>query len=145
MRWLAWFRRRARNVAQRESPLSVRGAQLVDESEAFLTGHLVERLVSHDETVPPWAWMNLLAHGTQAELAAASRSREPHPLITWRSVRSRLATEVLDIAPCRGGLAQLQRDLLIPLELELASRDSRSWTPWHLVSRVELAIGARSH
>jgi hypothetical protein len=53
-------------------------ARLAAECEAFLAGSLAETLSDVDGRVPAWTWMNLLAHGTVADLRAAGAS--PHAL-----------------------------------------------------------------
>jgi hypothetical protein len=105
------------------------GARLVDECEAFLSGHLAERL-STDGPLPAWVWINLLAHASEEELRAECK-RTPRGL--WEAHRARLAGEVLDLAATSGSLGDLQRQALIPLELDLASgpdpspSDARHW------------------
>jgi hypothetical protein len=105
------------------------GARLVAECDAFLSGHLAERL-SQDGPLPAWVWTNLLAHASEEVLRAECRRTPRGP---WEAHRADLAGLVLDVAAACGSLGDLQREVLIPLELELASDpdaspgDARRW------------------
>jgi hypothetical protein len=114
--------------------------------EAFLAGHLAEYLALRGQHVPVWAWTNLLAHGSetdlQAERSAYGRqpSREDHDGRTdgWRAARSFLADDVLELTVTCCPLGELQRSVLVPLELDLAERDEVAWwRPHEWVVAVE--------
>jgi hypothetical protein len=114
------------------------GLALVDECEAFLDGRFVEYLVEHDAPVPVWAWTNLLAHGTEDQLRAASNTASGlAALEPWLLARHYLAGEVLQLASSHGPLDRVQARLLIPLERDLASRAGAArWRPSEWVSAV---------
>ena len=118
MRWFGWLRRR-------------RGIELVGECEAFLAGRLAERIEERAERVPVWAWTNLLAHGSEQDLCSERRrARQQCSVIShqWCEGRSFLVAELLDLADEFGPLAEIQRTVLVPLELELAScTDVAGW------------------
>lgn len=107
---------------------------LVEESQAFLDGRYAELAASSDERVPVWAWMNLLAHGTEAELRIAASQL----LVAegWRQARAFLAGEVVNVIDAGlMPLSQVQRDILVPLELDILScPTANQWTPAQLVS-----------
>lgn len=117
---------------------------LVAETEAFLEGDLAERLEASAGYVPAWAWTNRLAHASEGQLAAeqgAVLQTEAASRGKWRQARAYLAGEVLRAAALYGSLAELQRDVLVPLEIEL----SRKYGPrgcrladW--VATVEVAL-----
>ena len=67
-----------------------------------------------------WAWTNLLAHGSRQDLCS---ERRRFRVIggQWREGRSFLVAELLDLADEFGPLTEIQRTVLVPLELELAS------------------------
>ena len=118
------------------------------DSEAFLLGRYAERLESRAMAVPSWAWTNALAHGSLADLrrvaegGGASRASERR----WREARAYLASELLETAGRRGSLAEVQREVLAPLELRLAARhDVRSWTPGRWVVAVRSSLDAYRH
>lgn len=111
--------------------------------EAFLTGRLADRLEEDGRDVPPWAWMNLVAHGTGDDLRAdqAIHGTPDFPTDRWHEVRSLLAVEVLGVAGADSSLAELQHEVLVPLELDLAARtEVGSWRPKQLVLAVEHAL-----
>ncbi len=90
-----------------------------EELAAYLGGHYVEYLRDQDRPVPTWAWLNLLAHGTEAEIAAERALVGAHVEATrWRDARSYLAGEVLAILDADPvGLANVQESVLVPVEL----------------------------
>jgi len=127
-------------------------SSVADDCAAFLTGSLVRYRLDHGEGVAPWEWTNLLAHGSEAalrdELAAEHHQRPDAPerddLATWQAARSYVVVELLDLAGTCGPLAELQRSLLVPLELELAGRpDTDGWRPNQWLAAVEAALGAQ--
>jgi len=136
-----WDRRRV--WSHRASPA---GAELVVDSEAFLTGHLAEVLQQRNGYVPEWAWTNLLAHGTEPDLRIDRGAGEEWPSegeSAWRRARSFLAGEVLTAAEAQGSLTEVQSAALVPLELDLAARhDVGRWSPNEWVSHVEAVLGA---
>jgi hypothetical protein len=121
---------------------------LVAECEAFLSGHSAQYFDQHNRPVPAWAWLNLLAHGTDDEIAALA-SGGPQPALpasettaVWFQAVSLLGQELMIQATRRGrSLAELQRWTLVPLELELAGpRAPSSVKPAALVTSVLSAL-----
>jgi len=93
--------------------------------EALIEGRYVEQLEAWGRPVPPWAWMNLLAHGPAEALRKATIDRSGRRFRRaelWHQARSYLAGEILDAAPHLGTLHAMQAEILIPLELELMLR-----------------------
>ena len=115
---------------------------LADECSAVLEGRYADALAGAGMPVPVWAWVNLLAHGTEDELreAAGTLGTSEH----WVQARAFLAGEVIDAAGVPGAsLRSLQREVLVPLELELAAEQRPgSRTSGALVERVTDALGA---
>jgi hypothetical protein len=150
-----WWRERRRERRQLSQPLlellykdnvaALLGAELAKQSEAFLQGRLAETVEEQLMVpVPVWVWTNLLAHGAEEELvlerANTRASRSPRHG-DWRNARSYLAGQVLDLAATCGPLDELQRSVLVPLELELAAADeAASWTPNRWVERVQATL-----
>jgi hypothetical protein len=111
---------------------------LIAGCEAFLAGRYVEYLDSWGWLPPPWVWMNLLAHGTDAELARLAHARPEVSCgrrLRWEQARRYLAGEVLDAAARHGSLEALQTEVLVPLEFELMAEDGES-TPSRWAARV---------
>ena len=107
------------------SATSVAAAVLAEETEAFLSGRLVEHYLERGIEVPAWAWLNAVAHRSDAQLAAmvmAGRpERVPRALERWYDARLTLAVVVLDLARySHEDITNLQHDALIPLEIHLA-------------------------
>ena len=92
-----------------------------------------------------WALIGALAHGDGEELRKlAGAGISSHPTIaTWDAVLAYLAGEVLDAAPSDPALVQVQRQVLIPLELELLDAGVRGPSnPRELVTLVLAALDA---
>ena len=107
--------------------------EVAAECAAFLTGTLVEGLEAAGRAVPVWAWTNLLAHGA-TELIDESYTRSyRHRLLarSWSNVRAQLADLILEMTSGRCTLGELQESVLIPLELDLASRPEVSFWNHH--------------
>jgi hypothetical protein len=103
--------------------------EMLDGCEALLAGRYVEYLETTGQLVPAWAWTNLLAHGTveqfEREISAA-RDLAPESG-GWRRARAYLAGELLAAAGRLGSLQELQAEVLVPLELELAADLVPNW------------------
>jgi hypothetical protein len=108
------------------------GGLLALECEAYLNGTLAELWEEQGTAVPVWTWTNLLAHGSESQIHDTVH-RPPKPRLTgrsWRTARSYLAYQVLDLVREDVSLAELQATTLLPLELELAARQQvERWTP----------------
>jgi hypothetical protein len=99
-----------------------------DECEAYLAGQLSAYLIDRGRPVPPYAWLNQVAHATPTELAviAAGNPQGVQPK-SWRRAAAYLAESLLRLAHDSGRpVAELQRELLVPLEIELAGDSSSS-------------------
>ncbi len=113
--------------------------QLAAEAEAMLSGRLAER--SGNERAPGWVWLNTLAHSDWNDLADVVDARRAQRT-AWDGAVMFLAGEILSAAGSPDGLLELQRNQLVPLELELLSGAmTPPSTPAGLVSivRSELA------
>ncbi|MGB7050573.1 MAG: hypothetical protein WBG41_03295 [Acidimicrobiales bacterium] len=110
---------------------------LVEETEAFLSGRLVD-LVEAAAPLPAWLEINWLVHAAPAELSEAGRSRWILvPSGSWAWARAVLLRELL--APTDGSLdaiAERQRRCLVPVELELICEDRRFASPSEVVDEA---------
>jgi hypothetical protein len=123
-------RRRARVDARR----------LVRDCDAVATGRFADVLFDRGLRVPVWAWVNLLAHGTESELRReVKRRRAADP---WRRVRGKLAAQLLErVDAGRIALAEFQRTTLMPLERELMSGGTHArWTVAEFEARVSAVL-----
>jgi hypothetical protein len=126
----------------RERSTSASG--LVEECEAFIDGQAAELAGAWGMPVPVWGWMNLLAHGTEDELRDEATS---HPgCDRWRQARAFVAGELVDLIDAgRVSLAEFQRDVLMPLELDVMScRASDQWSPGQWAAGLLGALPERS-
>lgn len=114
--------------------------QLVKECEAFVNGEFAETCQADGGHVPRWAWINLLAHGTADDLRREART--PVAGDEWHRTRSVVAAAVIARVDAGGvSLAELQRTVLVPLELHAISTPlSALWSPRQLLVRVLAAL-----
>jgi hypothetical protein len=116
---------------------SSRTSSIVSECESFLAGSYAQHLQSVGRTVPAWAWLNRLSHGSLAELrslASGHGGRQGDPAsAAIRFLAGELLARADDDA---ASVAALQRDVLVPEELALASRWKEPLTAGQLVSCV---------
>jgi hypothetical protein len=119
--------------------------EFVRACEAFLGGRFAQYLDDRGRPAPEWAWVNVLAHRSADDLADLAAGRASHRFITgntrtWEDALAFLAEEVLDAASFTQ-LETLQRDVLVPLELELTTVRLRlSLGPRHLARVVTDAL-----
>jgi hypothetical protein len=116
---------------------------LANECTAFLNGTLAEYWDDKGLTVPVWAWTNLLAHGDEdriAECVARPRCMR-RSARNWSVARSYLALEILGLLDESLSLEELQCEVLVPLELELAADPEASrWTSKQWLGAVDTAL-----
>lgn len=138
-----WHRGRVRGKCRSPEPGLTGETDVVKECEAFLAGRLAEEWIRDHHQVPDWAWLNVIAHGSHAKLAAL-RHEEMGGLVTieeaWRHALVILADAAVGAADASAcSLEEIQSEVLVPLELELSTRPLK---PGKL---VDLVIGALNH
>jgi hypothetical protein len=127
----------------RKQRRAVSAAAVVAGCEAFLSGTLAEYWERQGFTVPVWAWTNLLAHGSAEQIAdSVGRPQRSRRIArSWRIARSYMANELLEVTDGPRQLRAMQAEILIPLELEMATLPAvRQWTPRQWVDAVDWAI-----
>jgi hypothetical protein len=126
---------------------SLSGSGLAEEADAFLRGRLMQQMrrCGWHGRVPPWLWLNALAHGDRATVVVLGRydpqfaafqpgaPDEPGE-VAWRRAQAHIAGELL----ARSGgsdtrLRALQLRVMVPLELAIGE----GTTPERL---VEVAV-----
>jgi hypothetical protein len=109
---------------------------LARECEAFLHGRYIEWTRSERLPVPAWAWFNELAHADrntiEAHVRASDVSDQPRTLPDTALLLEQALLDRNDHE-----IRALQRDVLIPLELELTSR---LLSPRAILDRVGQAL-----
>lgn len=119
---------------------------VADECEAFLSGHIADLYEESDLSVPCWARLNRLAHGSLADLERlATDATAPSGRLadaTWRYTLKRLATQLLADSHDPEVLRRRQAAVLWPLEDELiAAHDGPVRTPSELFRLVVTVLG----
>jgi hypothetical protein len=108
---------------------------LVEETEAFLNGRLVDVVEAVDGPLPAWVEVNWVVHASPAELLEVGRGPGvPAPVGTWPWARAVLLRELLaSSGEDLDAIAEHQRRCLIPVELDLMSEGGRYATPSDVV------------
>jgi hypothetical protein len=94
------------------------GAVIV-EAERLLTGKVCDIDDLGERPNPGWSPINILAHGVHADLLRISDDRVTRRPGSWAAVLGDLATELLRVTSGPSALVGLQRQVLVPLELQL--------------------------
>lgn len=133
---------RARHFDGAHTP-ATEGEVLVERCEQFLTGRLLDDFSGDAGSVPPWVWINLLAHGTEESLHVwASRRTDRADGCLWERTLSCLSALLLDHAAQRDEpVVALQRAVVVPIEIGLAHQQL---APSSFVRMVSAALG-RNH
>ena len=153
MRWLSWLLKQISYAALVPVPSAVPapagfiGRTSADDCEAFLAGRLAEYRMDHHQFVSVSDWTNLLAHGSEADLRSEvsetndirSRTSKSRGDAVWREARWYLTARLLHQVTGEGALENLQRLVLVPLELELAA-GAMDWGPRKWVTEVDTAL-----
>jgi hypothetical protein len=101
------------------SRLERSAATVVTEAERLVDGSSFDEQVARHRVVPAWAVVGALAHADRSRLVALEEGRTPGPSRRWSAVLSYLAAEVARCATSDVELSRIQRQVLIPLELDL--------------------------
>jgi hypothetical protein len=108
------MRKRTKSARRRRSAET----ELSEECSAFLCGSYREYLDMCGRSIPAWAWVNVLAHGSRddIEIVATMSSDDGTP----EGLIGECATAVVAALENGESLVGLQRKTLVPLELALA-------------------------
>jgi hypothetical protein len=113
--------------------------ELIGECEAFLSGRLSHHFAQHHQAVPGWAWLNVLAHGGEGQIVALvddDRRSSPGER-AWRQALVYSAAEVTASAQATGAsLDEIQRAVLVPLELDLIAEHGDRLDPGKMVGAL---------
>jgi hypothetical protein len=111
------------------------------ECDLFLAGRYGEHLRCAGRPVPSWAWVNRLAHVSMSELRAiADGSSDGSAPPAWARTARFLAAEILQRVDNDDELKALQRDVLVPLELDLAEQWFAAVAPGEVAQRVTIEL-----
>lgn len=149
MRWwnrqseaaMGWWHRRAEPPAE----------DLVSECEAFLAGRFAGVFDQRGEPVPPWAWLNRLAHAPREQIQALAATAGPPRRLgqrpsDWRDAVATVAVDLLGLAPDDQSLHSLQLSALLPVELALmGDKAGLAGTPQELLRTARFALFGSPH
>jgi hypothetical protein len=114
---------------------------MLAEADAMLQGSYLRFLIQEQRPIPKWAWLNPLAHAPVAKLhhlAEAVVNRAP---TDWGTAVCLLAGNLLNLGSSAEGVCRLQRDVLVPLELDwLSGRARTPSSPGDLMAIVGSAL-----
>jgi hypothetical protein len=95
---------------------------VVVEAESLLRGDVAGAFQRQQDAVPPWAWINFLAH---ASLAGLTHVLANHPdensLSDWGLAVHRLSSALVAMSSDEASLRDIQCQCLVPLELAVLS------------------------
>ncbi len=107
-------------------------AGVADAMDLLLSG-CAPAWASLDPQTPRWARVNPLAHGDRARLRELAEALERANANAWTGAVGYLAGELLVGFPTDQALAEVQRQVLVPLELDLLDYDGGFDCPRELV------------
>ena len=107
------------------------------ECEAFLEGRYVESLEGEGLPVPVWAWFNRAAHADRAAVERHART-SPTPERAHTLPETAVVVERSLLTHTDPAFRALQRDVLVPLELDLMNN---ILSPRAVLERLTQAVG----
>ena len=114
-----------------------------DDCEAFLAGQYAEWLLRRRQPVPPWAWLNQAAHAAPMDVLFAATLPPAAATSPWTAARRAIAIDVLRAVRDVDQLDALRRQVLVPLELDLARAALEPpLSPTQLVALVSTTLEA---
>jgi hypothetical protein len=120
------------------------GGQVADECEAVLAGRWAEYRLARGRDVPPWAWLNRVAHADERALRYAVRvpAWSRHEMDEWDRMRFCVAQFLVQQAAEKGvTAAALQQSVLVPIELQLFGQEAMPpFTKAELLIRILAAL-----
>jgi hypothetical protein len=128
---------------RRDSTGGIAPAGVGDECDAYLAGEWAEFCLAHGAPLPPWAWLNHVAHAPEAALARAVQpGRGPWTTPTeWDGLRRSVVESLFRHAEERRvTVSQLQRAVLVPIELSLFEHHDRRLGNNELLFRILSAL-----
>lgn len=127
---------------RRHTQLREEVADLVTEAQWLLAGHSAVGYAASGEEAPVWSLVGVLAHRGYRDLERLSIA-DPYYTGPWTAVLVTLAAELMDQTATPAELFQVQRDTLVPLELDILAGGLDPSTPEELEDLVLGALHAR--
>jgi len=130
-----WHRRGNKNRAAE--------AALTAEAARLLLGRAADGC-TQTQPIPAWVAINALAHSDSERLASMAGDWYRAPCGAWAATLGYLASQLLTLAPSDAELLELQREVLVPLELRLLDDPGAApSTPGRMVALVMGAVRDR--
>jgi len=116
--------------------------ELATQAQDLLAGKSLSWYRRRGVTAPTWALVNLLAHSSYDELVRMAKGSTSATPGSWDEALCGLASELLRMQMAGGQIPDLQRQALVPLELDLLGGTRTPPTsPTALISMVHEALG----
>jgi hypothetical protein len=129
-------------------------SELVDETVAFLEGRFAELRSANGGPLAAWMMLNRIGHGDSVDMfdmAVSQRRRTPLTGVSsayhhvWSTAQRTVATRVLERALDPDEIRRVQRDVLVPLELDLVARSDDAPVTFAQVTAAALDALDRHH
>lgn len=119
-----------------------RGEAVTAEAERLLSGRTYDEEVARRRFVRAWTVVSALAHCDRDRLLELQSGDPSLRSRRWSAVLAYLATELAIHAPTDADLVRIQREVLVPLELDLLDPVTM-WigSPTQLVDEVSADLG----
>jgi hypothetical protein len=120
--------KRMRGLWRKSAPLlAMETPDVLSGVTRFLGGQMLESFGEDRESLPDWVWVSVLAHASEDVLAAnaaeGGTSSRSSKRCVWDRTLSYLSHVLLDHAARTGEpVAQLQHEIVVPIELRLGAR-----------------------
>jgi hypothetical protein len=129
------------SLSQVDRRLRRQRKDLVQECEVYLSGHYAHYLEMRNESVPNWAWINVLAQADADLLRSLVADNALHAGVrmrnsVWWQALVFLAAEILSQRNYDRDLDELRRSVLVPLQLKWLATEQPPERPGELVRSV---------
>lgn len=111
------------------------------ESAAILDGRSVELYLREGRQVPPWAWLNSVAHCPRSRLEHLSYLAHQPTTDAWAQAVASIAKDLLSVSETQADFAE--RHLLVDLELTELLRPGRLGKASDVKSALHRFLAAR--
>lgn len=115
-----WLRRRTRSHSnpgdEPQATLAPAEVAVLGEARAVIEGRVIDALWAEERPIPPWAWLNALAHRPAAELADLVGLACNEPSDRWAGALIDIAADLRHAT--EAAAEGVRAELLVPAELE---------------------------
>ena len=139
------FRWHPKHPPRRDDVLSETALEaiVIGEARAILQGRVVDQLWAAGDAIPPWAWLNALAHRPIDEIGDLVGVACDQPGDRWADAVVDIALDLGQATPAAA--AQIQAELFVPAHLEALAGRIAPDGPGQLVRAVRRRLASDSH